>query len=271
MTDDAKRQAESWWATSIIDMKPGEIRLRGYPIEQLIGNVSYVETVWMMLRGELPSKAEAALLETALVAAVDHGPQAPAVAIARMAVTAGNDLNHALGSGINVLGDVHGGAGQQAMEVYQAIHARMAKGASLDRAVEDELAAFFAHAKHLPGFGHRFHPVDPRAPRLMALVEDAAKAGTVKGDYRKIGLAVEAALAKKTKRRLPMNIDGATAVVFCELGFPAPLGRGLFLLSRAVGLLAHAWEEMNQGQRIKGPLPAGWLYAYTGPPKRDVK
>ena len=68
-----------------------------------------------------------------------------------------------------------------------------------------------------------------------------------------------------------MNIDGATAVVFCELGFPAPLGRGLFLLSRAVGLLAHAWEEMNQGQRIKGPLPAGWLYAYTGPPKRDVK
>ncbi|MBL8704508.1 MAG: citryl-CoA lyase [Rhodospirillales bacterium] len=267
---DPKAQAEAWWATSIIDMKPGQIRLRGYPIEQLIGNVSYVETVWMMLRGELPSKAQAALLEAALVAAVDHGPQAPAVAIARMAVTAGNDLNHALGSGINVLGDVHGGAGQQAMEIYQAIHARMDMGAALEQAVDDELTAFFAHTKHLPGFGHRFHPVDPRAPRLMALVEDAAKAGTVTDDYRWIGLAVEAALARKTKRQLPMNIDGATAVIFCALGFPAPLGRGLFLLSRAVGLLAHAWEEMNQGTRIKGPLPAGWLYAYTGPPKRDV-
>jgi len=246
MTDDAKAQApdpkgeaEAWWATSIIDMKPGTIRLRGYPIEQLIGNVSYVETVWMMLRGELPSKAEAALLETALVAAVDHGPQAPSVAIARMAVTAGNDLNHALGSGINVLGDVHGGAGQQAMEIYQAIHARMAKGAALDQAVDDELAAFFAHTKHLPGFG-------------------------------RIGLAVEPALARRAKRGIPMNIDGATAVIFCELGFPAPLGRGLFLLSRAVGLLAHAWEEMNEGKRIKGPLPAGWIYAYKGPPPRDV-
>lgn len=271
MTDEARSQAEAWWTTSIIDMKPGVIRLRGYPIEQLIGNVSYVETVWMMLCGELPSKAEAALLETALVAAVDHGPQAPSVAIARMAISCGNDLNHALGSGINVLGDVHGGAGQQAMEVYQAIAQRMDRGEPLEAAAAAEVAAFQQHTRHLPGFGHRFHPVDPRAPRLMALVAEAARAGTVKGRFRAIGLEVEAALAKRAKRNVPMNIDGATAVIFCELGFPAPLGRGLFLLSRAVGLLAHAWEQMNEGKRIKGPLPQGWLYAYNGPPKRDVK
>jgi citrate synthase len=269
VTDDARGQAEAWWTTSIIDMKPGVIRLRGYPIEQLIGNVSYVETVWLMLRGELPTKAEAALLESALVAAVDHGPQAPSVAIARMAISCGNDLNHALGSGINVLGDVHGGAGQQAMELYRAIAARLDGGESLETATADEVAAFQAHTKHLPGFGHRFHPVDPRAPRLMALVEEAAKAGTVKGRYRAIGLQVEAALAKRAKRKVPMNIDGATAVIFCELGFPPPLGRGLFLLSRTVGLLAHAWEQMNEAKRIKGPLPQGWLHAYAGPKPRD--
>ena len=55
-----------------------------------------------------------------------------------------------------------------------------------------------------------------------------------------------------------MNIDDATAVIFCELGFPAPLGRGLFLLSRAVGLLAHAWEQMNgEGASRARCRPAG--------------
>ena len=52
-----------------------------------------------------------------------------------------------------------------------------------------------------------------------------------------------------------MHIDGATAVVLLELGFPPPLGRGVFLLSRVVGICAHAWEQTLQGGRIKGPLP----------------
>ena len=62
-----------------------------------------------------------------------------------------------------------------------------------------------------------------------------------------------------------MNIDGATAVVYGELGFEPPLARGLFILSRSVGILAHAWEESNQGRRIKGPMPTELAYTYTGP------
>ena len=61
-----------------------------------------------------------------------------------------------------------------------------------------------------------------------------------------------------------MNIDGATAVIYCELGFPPPLGRGLFILSRSVGILAHAWEQTQQGGRIKGPMPPSVPYRYTG-------
>ena len=59
----------------------------------------------------------AALLEAALVAGVDHGPQAPSIAIARMAATCGVGLNSAVASGVNMLGDVHGGAGQQCVEL----------------------------------------------------------------------------------------------------------------------------------------------------------
>jgi citrate synthase len=56
-----------------------------------------------------------------------------------------------------------------------------------------------------------------------------------------------------------MNNDGATAIIYGELGFAAPLARGLFVLSRSVGLQAHAWEETQQGRRNKGPIPPGIL------------
>lgn len=59
-----------------------------------------------------------------------------------------------------------------------------------------------------------------------------------------------------------MNIDGASAVVFAELGFPPPLCRGLFVLSRSVGALAHAWQESQSGERNKGPIPRHLLWHY---------
>ncbi len=80
---------ENWWSTSIIEMKPGMIRYRGYAVEELIGRVGFAEVVYLMTRGELPHPACAKLLEAALVAAVDHGPQAPSIAAARMAITCG--------------------------------------------------------------------------------------------------------------------------------------------------------------------------------------
>ena len=102
-----------WWTTSIIDMEPGRIDIRGQAIENLIGNMSFVEMIWLMLRGDKPTKGQADLLEAALVASVDHGPQAPSIAAARMAVTCGLGLNGAMGTAVHMLDDIHGGAGQQ--------------------------------------------------------------------------------------------------------------------------------------------------------------
>lgn len=264
MTDDAQAMRD-WWRTSIIDMSPGKIAFRGHAVEQLIGNVTFPQMIWLMTSGTLPTDAQAALLEAALVAGVDHGPQAPSIAAARMSATCGVGLNNAMANGVNMLGDVHGGAGEQAAELYYNISARMDAGADLETAVQSGLDTWRAtYGKIVSGFGHRFHkPVDPRAPRLMALVRAAAAAGTVTGRYADIGEAVQANLS--ARKPLAMNIDGATAVIFCELGFPAPLSRGLFCLSRSVGILAHAWEQMNQGGRNKGPMPPAYLPTYDPP------
>ena len=76
-----------WWKTSIINMEPGRIELRGNPIQDLIGNISFPDMIWVMVRGDRPTEAQLKLFEAALVSAVDHGPQAPSIAAARMAVT----------------------------------------------------------------------------------------------------------------------------------------------------------------------------------------
>lgn len=256
-----------WWTTEIIDMAPGKIRMRGTPIEDFIGNVSFPQMIWLMTRGELPTLEQSKLLECALVAAVDHGPQAPSIAAARMAVTCGLSLNGAMASAVNMLDDVHGGAGEQAVELYSWIDDAVQGGTDLTLAVEEMIDRWqVTRTKFIPGFGHRFHkPEDPRAPRLLYLVEKAALAGTVSGRFGLIGHTVQTVLNKRKGKPVPMNIDGATAVIYAELGFAGPLARGLFCLSRSVGVIAHAWEQMQQGGRNKGPTPPKYRWTYNGP------
>lgn len=262
-------EAEAWWSTKIIDIEPGRIAVRGYPIEQLIGELSYPEMVWLMLRGDVPTVKQARLLEAALVAAVDHGPQAPSIAISRMAVTCGLPINGAMASAINALDDIHGGAGQQCMVLLEDIVGDQREGVSDTERVMAALERFTAqHGKIIPGYGHRFHGVDPRAVRLMHLVEMARNDGVVSGRFAAVGIVIEQMLTRRKGVPIPMNIDAATAIIYCELGFPPPLGRGLFILSRSVGILAHAWEQSQQGERIKGPMPPSVRFAYTGPAPR---
>ena len=273
MSEDLQGRArgEEWWSTEIIEMQPGLIRLRGYRIEELIGRISFPAMIWLMLRGELPSEPQAELLGVALAAAVDHGPQAPSIAIARMAATCGIGINSVMASAANVLGDVHGGAGEQALELFGDIAAAVDAGVALTEAVEERLDRFFAEeAGYVPGLGHRFHPVDPRAPRLLEVTREAARAGTVSGRFADIAETVEAVVERRKGKRIPLNIDGATAVIYGELGFPPPLTRGLFVLSRSVGILAHAWEQSQRPERNKGPLPREWLWAYRGHPERRL-
>ncbi|MGP6159574.1 MAG: citryl-CoA lyase [Vulcanimicrobiaceae bacterium] len=263
--------ASAWWSTGIVDIHPGKIAMRGYPIEEPIGRVRFPEMIWLMLRGELPQRAQADLLEAALVASVDHGPHAPSAAIARMALTCGLPVNAALALATNVLDDIHGGPAQPCMEFYREIDAAAGENADLVKVAGAVIRRHVdAGDKIVPGFGHRFHPRDPRTVRLLELLHAAQAAGVVSGHWIGIGCAVETALSEYKKRVVPMNIDGVQAIVFCELGFAPELGRGLFILSRTVGLVSHAWEQKQQGGRIKGPMPTNIPHRHTDPARRAV-
>lgn len=266
----SSRDVVDWWSTAVSDIEPGVIRLRGYPVEQLIDGVGFVDTIWLMVRGDLPTREQASLLEKALVSAVDHGPQAPSIAAARMAATCGVGLHGAMSTGVGLLGDAHGGAGQQCMDVLDGIRRATLAGDDLEQVVGRTLEEFRSEHRYLPGFGHRFHPRDPRRDPLLGAVQRHVDLGTVPGHHLVIAVEIEHQLAEGRTRPVPMNIDGATAVIYAELGFAPQLARGLFILSRSVGILAHSWEEYEGGRRIKGPMPPPLLAAYTGPGERVV-
>ena len=218
---DPAQEMRDWWRTDIIEMKPGVIRFRGYAIEDLIGRVGFTQMIWLLLRGELPDPGQAMLLDNALMSGVDHGPQAPSIAIARMAATCGVGLNNAMATAVNVLGDVHGGAGEQAVRLFDDILRRMEAGADEVAATEAGLAEFTRqHGKIIPGFGHRFHPIDPRSPRLLELVDEATAAGVVEGKYARIARQIEAVLERQKGRRIPMNIDGVDRRHLRRAGIP---------------------------------------------------
>ncbi|WP_433383428.1 citryl-CoA lyase [Actinoplanes sp. CA-142083] len=247
MTSTADEVA-AWWATSVSRIEPGVIEYRGRPIQELIGAITLPELIYLMLRGSMPPAGHAALLEAAMVSGADHGPHAPSIAIARMTATCGVGLNSAIANGVNTLGDVHGGAGQQCLELLDDI----VSGA--------DPASVVATVRYFPGFGHRFHPVDPRREPMLRLIRQAVDDGVIPGRHLAAALAVEEILGP----RVPMNVDCLTAIIYGELGFAAPLARGIFALSRSIGILAHAWEETQQGRRIKGPIPPSILPEYRG-------
>lgn len=244
-----------WWSTGVSRVEPDVIELRGRPIQEVIGGMSFVAVIWLLLRGQPPTPAQEKLLEVALVSAVDHGPHAPSIAVARIAATCGIGLNNAVASAVNTLGDVHGGAGEQCVRMLAEIVARAETGEPVERAAAAIVAKWRARSRYLPGYGHRFHTVDPRRDPLLRHVEEAVADGTVAGGYLRAAVAVEQILAAGRARPVPINVDGCTAVIYGELGFAPPLARGLFVLSRSVGILAHAWEETGQGRRNKGPIP----------------
>ncbi len=258
----------AWWETAISDVRPGRIVIRGERIEHLIESMSYAGVVGLIVGNLRLSQAQSRLLEAALVAGVDHGLRAPSVAAARMAATCGVPLNCAVATGINLLGDDHGGAGEQCMELLYEAATRVAADPTSSESVATSLIAErLGSGQRIPGFGHQLHKdEDPRRRPMLRLIEGAIAAGEVKGPFARAALALEAALVREKGRSLGLNVDGVTAIVYCELGLPPAAAKGLFCLSRGVGIVAHALEEMQSGTRIKGPCPPGDdLVKYVGP------
>jgi citrate synthase len=256
---------ESTWQTSITEIKPNKVAVRGYRIDELMGRISFGEMVYLILRGELPTPEIGKLMDAMLVSSVDHGATPPSALAARTVASGGAPLTTAIAAGIMTINRHHGGAIEGCMRVLEEVVAHK-RDRELDAATAamEKMAEFRARKMRIPGYGHRVHSDDPRTRRLFALAE----AMGVAGEYIEIGHALRQAMKETLRRDLPMNVDGGIAAVLCELGFPPELGNGLFAISRTVGLTAQVYEELTRERPMRKISPTE--HAYDGPPERTL-
>ena len=257
--------ADEAWKTAITKIEPNKVAVRGYPIDQLMGCISFGEMVYLVLKGELPTPQVGRLMDAMLVSSVDHGATPPSALAARTVASGGAPLTTAIAAGIMTINQHHGGAIEGCMKVLLELVAyKREKGLDAQAAAREKLAEFRAKKIRVPGYGHRVHTDDPRTRRLFALAGEAGASG----EYIEMGHALRQAMLESMGKDLPMNVDGAIAAVLCELGFPTELGNGLFAISRTVGLTAQVYEEKTRERPMRRIDPTN--HEYDGPPERAL-
>lgn len=253
------------WSSAITEVKPNALRLRGYRLDELMGQISFAQAIYLALVGTLPSPAVGRVIDAMLVASIDHGVTPPSTLAARTSASTGAPLNAALAAGILSINQYHGGAIEDCMALIAAVvqHADV-EALELAQAAYDLVTAFRAQGKRIAGLGHRIHTADPRAARLFALASEAGIAGR--------GVAVIDHLAEQlaqiTGRALPVNVDGAIAAILFDLDISPALANAFFIMARVPGLVAHIHEEQTRERPMRRIDPTD--HSYDGPPPTDL-
>jgi len=258
---------EPTWHTAITRIQPNEILIRGYPVDELMGRLSFAESIYLTLRGELPTPTIGKLFGAALVASIDHGVTPPSTIAARNVATTGARIRASVAAGVLGFGMYHGGDIESGMRFLQGCLARVRDGATFRTAAEEAVRACVDAGTRLPGFGHRIHTSDPRATRLLQMAHELELDGEHVQMVRTIDRVV-AARPDAAEHPWPINLDGAIAAVCGDMGFEPELGNALFLIARVPGLVAHANEERSRQQPMRQIDPR--TAVYDGPPPRRL-
>src|SRR3954447_16805728 len=153
------------WQSSLTAIAPNAISIRGYPVDEMMGRLSFAEAVYLLLMGELPTPAIGRMLNAVLVSSLDHGVTPPSTLAARNVATSGAPLKDCVAAGILGFGPHHGGDIESCMRFLDLGLAKVREGTSLQQAAEAIVDECIARNEVPPGFGHRLHMRDPRAAR----------------------------------------------------------------------------------------------------------
>jgi citrate synthase len=212
-----------------------------------------------MTRGAVASEAEAAALDSYLVAVCEHGLNASTFT-ARIVASTRAGLTSATLAGLSALkGPLHGGAPGPIIAMLDAIGEPANARAWLTAAL--------ARGERLPGFGHRIYRVrDPRADALKRAVRALGQASIGMPGRLAFAEAVEQAAlailkARKPDRSLDTNVEFYTALLLEALTFSPDAFTCVFAIARTAGWIAHAREQLASGRIIRpqsvyvGPRP----------------
>lgn len=256
-----KNSADDKWRTSLTCIEPNKILMRGYPLDEIMGRLTFGESIYLLLMGEVPSPGIGSLMEAILVSFIDHGVTPPSTLAARNTATTGAPLRACVAAGVLGFGRHHGGDIESCMQFLDAGLEMVRGGSSYHDAAKTVVARCLELGDPIPGFGHRFHTRDPRAARLFQMALELE----VEGHHIQMIRAVElVAGALPDGHAVPVNIDGAIAAVCGDIGIPPEIANALFIISRVPGIAAQAQEERAREHPMRQIDPKDHVYDGAG-------
>lgn len=228
------------WSTEIGEVKQTGYELRGQKVTDLMQGGDWLGVMSLTLLGRVLEAHERTLFSACLIASVDHGMAPPSAHVTRMIASCGKPVADSVAGGLLTLGPRHGNAASAA-SVW--LRTQVAEGVSIQEVVQKSVD----EKVRLSGFGHAEYERDPRAIVLSELVKTTLSSHP-HVDY---ALAVADELTMRKGKSLYLNIDGAIGAVLADLNWPAELADVLFLISRTVGLSAHALEEARTAKSYR--------------------
>lgn len=249
--------------TAIATSDADTITVRGKDLcTELIGKVGFTDYFWLLVTGAAPTDTQRALTDACLVSIAEHG-LVPSVQAARMTLAAGPDAwQGAMAAGLLGMGSVVAGSSEIAGRYILEVMAEAGDG-DLEAAARENLSARRARKEKVPGLGHPQHSAgDPRADRLLALVDEMGASGKAIETLRVLSRVAPEIYG----RPLPINVSGAIPAVMIDAGWPPAAMKGVPLLARAAGLVAHLFEESERSIGFIMSHQADLAIGYDGAP-----
>lgn len=228
-------------STAISTSNEETILVRGKNLtEDLVGRLGFTEYFWLLLTGTPATIPQHRVLDATLVAIAEHG-LVPSVVAARMTLAAAPEaLQGAVAAGILGCGSVVLGSSEAAGQFFATIAARMQSGIDAEQAATSVVLEYRSAHRPIPGFGHPLHKdFDPRVKRLFDVAEEVGAGGR----YALIAREVERLLPGLLDKPLALNVSGAIPAVLLDVGYPLAALKGVPILARTAGLIAHLLEE----------------------------
>jgi citrate synthase len=220
------------------------IVVRGHDlVEDLLGKASLGDVAFLELTGRLPTQQESLVFNAITVTLVEHGMTPSAIAARLTYFGAPESLQGAVAAGLLGMGDRFGGSAEAAARVLQEALKEAEPEADLQDLASRIVGEHKAAKRAIAGLGHPVHkPVDPRTAKLFELAAENGFSGRHVELMQRIGDEATRAYG----RELPVNATGAIGAIASELGISWRVCRGLAVMARAIGLVAHLQEEMDE-------------------------
>lgn len=250
--------------TAICTSDAESITVRGHDlVNGLMGQIDFTSYFWLLVTGQMPNEDQTFFTNAVLVALAEHG-LVPSVVAARMTYAAAPEaLQGAVAAGLLGCGSVVLGSAEAAGRFYaECVEDARATGDDLHAVAVRNIERWREHTKAVPGFGHPQHSGgDPRASRLLEMADERG----VSGEHVAMMRALKAALPETIGRDLPLNVNAAIPSIMLDVGFPLAALKGIGLLCRTAGLVAHCTEEAERPIGFILPGKAAEAIEYDGP------